>query len=367
MNLNDTPKKISLYFSEGSSDKEYHAQIVARGDGYIVEFAYGRRGSTLTTGTKTADPVPLEKAVKVFEKLIAEKKAKGYTENTSGAVYAGSDKAGAVSGVLPQLLNPIDEVDVDAYLRDDRYALQEKMDGKRIMLRKADGVIDAINRKGLVVSHPRAWGDALAAHRSQSLILDGEGVGDRFFAFDVLCVDGVDATRLPFSKRLDMLYALSREIVDPSIQFVPAYLDQSEKRRVLASLRALNAEGVVFKDVNAPYTAGRPNSGGPQLKLKFVEESTCIVLRRNGDKRSVALGMRDDAGSVVEVGSVTIPPNFDVPAAGALVEVRYLYKFAAGMLFQPVYRGERDDLDVSAASLAQVKRVKDAATEDDDA
>jgi hypothetical protein len=28
------------------------------------------------------------------------------------------------------------------------------------------------------------------------------------------------------------------------------------------------AEGVVFKDINAPYSPGGPNSGGPQLKFK---------------------------------------------------------------------------------------------------
>jgi hypothetical protein len=37
---------ISLYFKEGSSDKEYHASIDPRDGGYVVNFAYGRRGTT---------------------------------------------------------------------------------------------------------------------------------------------------------------------------------------------------------------------------------------------------------------------------------------------------------------------------------
>ena len=76
---------ISLYFREGSSDKVYHAQIAPDGnDLYSVNFQYGRRGSTLQTGTKTAAPVALAQARKIFDKLVAEKRAKGYTEGESG-------------------------------------------------------------------------------------------------------------------------------------------------------------------------------------------------------------------------------------------------------------------------------------------
>ena len=70
----------SLTCTENSSDKEYHVQIVENGDGYGVNFQYGRRGGTLIPGTKTAAPVSLDKATKVFDKLLAEKVAKGYRE-----------------------------------------------------------------------------------------------------------------------------------------------------------------------------------------------------------------------------------------------------------------------------------------------
>jgi hypothetical protein len=36
-----------------------------------------------------------------------------------------------------------------------------------------------------------------------------------------------------------------------------------EKRAAFDRLKAENAEGVVFKNKDAPYTAGRPASGGP--------------------------------------------------------------------------------------------------------
>ena len=101
---------ISLYFREGSSDKVYHAQIAPDGnDLYSVNFQYGRRGSTLQTGTKTAAPVALAQARKIFDKLVAEKKAKGYTEGESGVPYSGDELANRRFEFAPQLLNFIDE------------------------------------------------------------------------------------------------------------------------------------------------------------------------------------------------------------------------------------------------------------------
>src|SRR6185436_16028494 len=99
----------ALYFRDSGSDKEYHARIEAKDDGFLVNFAFGRRGAALTTGTKTSSPTTLEAATKIFDKLVAEKKAKGYTPSTDGKAFAMTDKSGDVSGLLPQLLNPIEE------------------------------------------------------------------------------------------------------------------------------------------------------------------------------------------------------------------------------------------------------------------
>ncbi len=80
----DRIQSTSLYFREGASDKEYHAAIEPKADGFIVTFAYGRRGNTLTVGTKTEAPVSLDEATKVFGKLIASKIAKGYQSGIHG-------------------------------------------------------------------------------------------------------------------------------------------------------------------------------------------------------------------------------------------------------------------------------------------
>ena len=85
----NTPQteRITLYYREGSSDKVYQVSIQSRGEGFVVNFAYGRRGSTMSTGTKTQAPVDHETAARIFTKLVNEKKAKGYTEGPDGTPY----------------------------------------------------------------------------------------------------------------------------------------------------------------------------------------------------------------------------------------------------------------------------------------
>lgn len=89
----DVLEAVSLYFTSGSSDKEYHARIEAADGGFIVTVAYGRRGASLSTGTKTKSPVDHAAALKVLNKLVAEKQAKGYTQGSDGTPYLRSEAA----------------------------------------------------------------------------------------------------------------------------------------------------------------------------------------------------------------------------------------------------------------------------------
>jgi bifunctional non-homologous end joining protein LigD len=147
-------QQVSLYYREGSSDKEYHASIEPAGQRFTINFAYGRRGSTLNTGTKTNVPVEFESAQKIFTELINEKKAKGYTEGESGTPYQATERENRATNVLPQLLNPIAEDEVERLIEDDNGCAQEKFDGKRILIQKQGAAINGINRKGRVVGIP---------------------------------------------------------------------------------------------------------------------------------------------------------------------------------------------------------------------
>ena len=74
-------KQKRLHFQQGASDKVYEVDLCEVGtDEYLVNFRYGRRGATLTEGTKTVSPVDREKADKLFNKLVEEKSKKGYVD-----------------------------------------------------------------------------------------------------------------------------------------------------------------------------------------------------------------------------------------------------------------------------------------------
>ena len=361
------PLKASLFYTSGASDKEYHAQLLAEGNGYVVLFQYGRRGGTLTEGTKTKAPVVFEKAVKIFESLLADKMQKGYTEDTTGSIFGGSTQGSQeFTGILPQLLNPITADDAEGYIQSDAWIAEEKYDGVRRIMDCAgtDAQPGSINRKGLRVGMPIETADALASLSSHAPYqLDGELVGSTFYVFDVLQWDGLDRRSDNADKRSQLLNDVQKA-VGQSTLVVTAKVARTtdEKRALVAELQARRAEGVVFKKYGGAYVPGRPASGGDQVKWKFVKTATFVVLAHKKDKRSVQVGLVDVTRNL---GFVTIPVNYDVPEVGALVEVEYLYAYLNGALAQPVYRGERDDIDNAACVEAQLVFKADGANDEE--
>lgn len=354
--------QVTLYCQQGNSDKVYIIDKVAAGGGFVVNFAYGRRGSTLTTGTKTAQPVSETKADRIFSKLQSEKMAKGYFEGSTTSTYAGvatnaNPTASQPTGINVQLLNPVEDAELDALLRDDRTGAQEKFDGKRIALVLDNGEIYGVNRTGLRCGIPESFVKSLknlAALVEQifsisleQVILDGEAIGDDFFAFDLLEINNEDFRAKSYLERYKRLKAvLYAGSVNPPVANLfcsDLIVGETAKREFFEQAKANNLEGVVFKNTNAAYEAGRPNSGGSQRKYKFCCEATCLVSGQNGAKRSVSLQVESVDGSMRDIGNCTIPVNFPIPNAGDLAEIRYLYAYPDGALYQPVYKGLRQD------------------------
>ncbi|HEY6169293.1 MAG TPA: WGR domain-containing protein [Verrucomicrobiae bacterium] len=355
-------KSVSLYFREGSSDKEYHVSLEPGGDGFVVNFAYGRRGSTLQTGTKTNSPVDYDEAVKIFEKLVNEKMAKGYTEGPNGTPYAHTGNAERVSGLLPQLLNAIDEEQAARLISDPKWCLQEKKNGRRLLLRTESGLVEGINRKGLVIALPQSIVHS-AAEIPGYFTLDGEGIGERLHVFDLLILNGEDLRPLSYRQRYTALLNLVAGGLPKHIQVVPAFSDPMDKAAWLRTFKQRKAEGIVLKHLDAPYTAGRPNSGGTQLKYKFCATLSGVVAKVNA-RRSVQLRLLNHEGWI-PVGNVTIPPNQRIPKVGAVVEVRYLYAYPDGSLYQPVYLGERTDIVAEECVMSQLKFKPDNTDEEE--
>jgi bifunctional non-homologous end joining protein LigD len=347
-----TVQSVELFFREGSSDKVYKASIdeVANGQ-YMVNFAYGRRGNTLTTGSKTASPVPYDKAADVYAKLVNSKTGKGYQvfgKPSGGPIRVLTENEARDTGVRPQLLNEIEETDVEKYLNDDQWCAQEKYDGRnRLLIHDPVGAIGT-NRKGLAVAISMEITEEVEVFNIGSII-SGEAMGEK-----VMCFDLISAKDKPYRKRLEML----DDVLDMDMKYLQRVYTAwttAEKKALYKKLRKENAEGIVFKKSNALYSPGRPNSGGDQLKFKFVATASCIVTKINTKTRSIGLGVFDEENQLIDVGNVTVYPNQQIPKVGVIVEVKYLYYFPSGALFQPVLLGERDDIGTEGATYKQLK------------
>lgn len=361
-------RKVSLFFTEGSSDKVYNAQLQETSGGWQVFFQYGRRGKPLTAGEKTAGPTTLEKANKIYDTLVGSKTKKGYTEQEDGAVFTSAEQAGRVTGFRPQLLNEVLREHTVSWTPEnaDSHAgwfVQEKHDGERRGVIAKDRTVTYANRNGLEVGVDARIDESMkkiASYNPEGFIFDGEDMGDHIVIFDVIYHPAL-AKDAPFHKRVAVLEAFNNLVSsDPSLSGVrvdvPEYAETFFRRGGPADLAQRGSEGYVLRHRNAAYEAGRPNSGGDALKIKFTESCTVRVIGINSGKRSVGMEVMDAQGDWVNVGNVTVPGTAPVTLKkGDIIEVKYLYAFKGGSLFQPVLKGPRSDVGAEACKMSQLK------------
>ena len=348
---------ITLYYRQGSSDKTYAASIQAQDGGYVVQFQYGRRGSALQSGQKNPVPVPYDQAKRIYDQLVAAKVSKGYTPGEDGTPYQHTDKVS--TGIHCQLLNPVEEDQLGKLIADPSWWLQPKHDGRRLLIDKRGDKITGINRLGLSIALPETLAQD-AAQCPLDLILDGEWVGETFHAFDALLIEDDEIGGLRYAERYLRLMNLLASFQHRHIQLVQTAFTPGQKAELFDQLKKANAEGVVFKQIDAPYIAGRPASGGTQLKYKFVTMASFIVGKINA-KRSVSL-LLFEGDKIKPAGNVTIPPNQEIPQPGQVVECRYLYAYReSGAIFQPVFLGARTDITAEECTTAQLKYRADQA------
>ena len=343
-------ENITLFYKQEKSDKVYKVSLEESEDKYLVNFAYGRRGATLKTGTKTQSTVEYEKAKKIYDKLVLSKSAKGYVpdEDATPTAYM-VDTEQRKTGVHCQLLNQIEQEELNALFEDDAWWMQEKKDGKRMLLQKSENETIAINRKGLSVGAPQNMIDSANVVK-QAFTIDGEAIDETLYVFDILSYDGQDIKEKSYKERYELLASLE---FGSHVVLVEKSSSKEEKERLFSKLKEDQTEGVVFKKQEAPYQAGRPNSGGTQLKFKFYETASVIVSVIN-DKRSVGMSLIEE-GKEIFVGNVTISPKKEVPKLHEVIEVRYLYAYKGGSLYQPTFLEVRDDIERAECLMGQLK------------
>lgn len=258
------------------------------------------------------------------------------------AVTALQDGRAGLEAVRLEVFRPVQPMlaataaDVAAAVADlGRMAVDAKLDGARIQVHRRGDEIATYTRNLRRVDRPDVAA-VVATLPVNEVILDGEVVGidaqgrphpfqDTMasfgsdsghapdapagtvltpFFFDCLRVDGRDLLDEPLTLRHDEL----RRIVDPAhlvARTVTADADAAQGffDRVLAD----GHEGVVCKDLDAPYAAGR--RGSAWRKVKPVHTLDLVVLaaewgsgRRRGWLSNLHLGARDPAGRYGDPG-----------------------------------------------------------------
>jgi bifunctional non-homologous end joining protein LigD len=327
-----TSEKVTLFCVEGGSNKQYTVWMEQAGGGWLVNFQYGPVGGWVKGGTKTTKPVTRPEAEKVYESLLKQKRAKGYAEGADAPAFS---QAGAEedSGMRPMLLTWAEEGDLERFIEDDLWGAQEKINGKRIMLKVTPDGVAGSNKRGLQCPIPES-----VTREMRGLLgeFDGEMVGEIYNVFDMM-MNSISADFKP--ERCDFRHGrLASRMAIPTahVRLVPLVVGAEEKRALVERLRSFRKEGVVFKRLDAPYEAGRRPSltKAIAVKVKFYAEIAVEVLRWNKDTSSVEVAALD-SGRLVSVGNVTVHEKYvSQVVAGMVIRVKYLYATEAGKLYQ---------------------------------
>ncbi len=266
-------RTTALFFQEGTSDKLYNASLCEEDDGtFSVEVEWGRRGAALNKGKK-AIKVSRAAADKVIDRLVREKTNKGYEEiatDKQPAAVAPPEGEGSGSratgirrrvGVGAQLLNAVDIPAAAALLDDTRHIAQQKLDGVRVLVhvvRGGEGSF-ATNREGQLTTVAESVLEGLS-DLPHGTIVDGEVLtldgAATYVLFDVLQIGAEDVRALGYRARWQRL----DEELEPGLSGPVRVLEYArtpkEKRALHDRLAAARAEGIVFKQGDAPYASG---------------------------------------------------------------------------------------------------------------
>jgi DNA ligase-1 len=206
-----------------------------------------------------------------------------------------------------------------------------KFDGARIQVHRAGDRVEVYTRslRDITGSVPEVV-EAALGYQAETFILDGEallfgpsgpeqfqdsmsrfgseGAGDAApllaFYFDCLHLDGIDLIDSPLGERRAALEAAvpAGSVVGSVLTDDPVLAD-----RFFQDAVASGYEGVVVKDPNQPYEAGRRGSGW--LKVKPTHTLDLVILavewgsgRREGWLSNLHLGARDGEGGFVMLG-----------------------------------------------------------------
>ena len=320
-----------------------------------------------------------------------------FSASNSG-ILSGRDRSNLV--MLAKRID--DRSEAEKLDMDPKWGACLKYDGIRLMSVGNNGRFDLFNpRKGgddMAVKFPEIASDVVELFRDhEPYIIEGEAVsavhdksdfhnvvsrvnmeeGDKlnefimehpavYKIFDILEVDGEDVKGLPYSERRNIL----RDIVGDGTEFVQ--LEEcvtSNKLKYADDYMNSGGEGVIFKNLNAPYESGRRTNNW--LKFKAQEDDTFVVygFERGKGSNSNAVGSlligKFEDGNFVTKGKVgsglskvdrkNLYERYNVSGLDYMtlpkdkwfgVEVSYMEEDVKGALRQPTIERIREDINI---------------------
>jgi len=346
-----------------------HLRGRAGAEAYIGQFLKGAKAPKVVAFARIAEIKGCpEMAARFWEEAYFLET--GIRSSFDGGVGSGESPGVVISapilretfGQSPQLLTLVPKLEALGFAENDQFGIQEKIDGRRALIRVKGGKVSRGNKKGLIAPVALPVADALAGLKDA--VFDGEDVNGVFHAFDLLSLGEKNLTALPFAER----YAILQKAIGvlpktEYVQVVPLITGTKAKLAFIEALEAQGAEGFVMKRLDAPYEEGDGHQ--TQWKHQFRAQSCFIVGQKNGAKDSVQIFARNPDGSNQDLGNVTVRTT--IPKPGTIIEVEYLYRHAGanGKLHQPVYKGPRDDVEADDCRIEKIK-VKGTAEAGDD-
>ncbi len=317
------------------------------------------------------------------------------TKKRPESVKEGSEKKKTLKKVEPQLA-----VTKDAPPEGENFIREIKHDGYRTLVSVNGNMGQVYSRNGKDWSEKLSFVlEAIQKSPIEEVVLDGETVllnkegtssfsalhkamssgktGQlRFYAFDLLFLNGKDLRGRPQIERKELLRDVIKKLSHPRVVYTEHFEEKGEV--FYEKMKEFKLEGLVSKKKDAPYVSGR-NTNWTKTKCHKTEPfaivgftyqkgtadliGSLLVARKNEKgakevgKVGTGLSAKDRRELLSRIKEVESPPSsLQVPksqiskdlhycAPEIIAQVKFSEVTESGALRHPVFEGEREDLE----------------------
>jgi len=252
------------------------------------------------------------------------------------------------------------------FLSDPHMGMQQKIDGRRLILVKNKAKLQAFNKAQDEIEIPEFLIPFAEKLPAAPWTIDGEIKDKQYHIFDLVNGPDPSVRGKNYAARLMAMRMLVDAMGFSNIFTMITWIDPSEKLAHILRLREGGAEGVVFRPVTGETAHSVMNRA---YKHKFYKSVDAVVIQKTIDGRRVCeIGVLDGhrifdeksttdetRSSLVSIGKVKI--EYEVikkMKVDQVVEVRYRSFSKSGRLIEPVFLRLRDDKKAYRCTMDQL-------------